>query len=181
MPSSSQRCIGLQREGHAACVANPMVACMSPQPRRWIPRTCRRLSRHLLQRVRCRPMRWLGITLILACSSSSTPAPSPTTPAAPIAAAVCADTQLGGYAGSPECKLTAETPIPGADRACRSNADCIRLGPHCAAFALRADRTDAYSSTPCTDPNSGQCPPPCAAVCREGCCVIPPGWGDNCR
>jgi hypothetical protein len=127
-----------------------------------------------------REMRWLLVALV-ACSSRS---PSPTTK--PVATpkpvpVVCTDGQLGGYDGSPECAATAATPIPGADRSCTSNEDCIRLGPHCAPFAIRADRTDAYSPVPCTNPTAGQCPPPCAAVCREGCCVIPAGWGEACR
>jgi hypothetical protein len=123
-------------------------------------------------------MRLLGLVLMLGCSSKPAPASKPTPIERP---AVCTDLRLGGYTGTPECKATAETPILGADRACRTNADCIRLGSHCAAFAIRGDRTDAYTAFPCTDREAGQCPPPCAAVCREGCCAIPPGWGDNCR
>lgn len=124
-------------------------------------------------------MRLLGLVLVLGCSSKPAPASRPTPVATP--APICGDLRLGGYAGTSECKAIADTPIAGADRACRTNADCIRLGPHCAAFAIRHDRTDAYVTFPCTDRASGQCPPPCAAVCREGCCVIPDGWGDNCR
>lgn len=125
-------------------------------------------------------MRLLGLLFLLGCSSSAPP-PAKRAPVVEKPAAVCADLRLGGYDGSPECKATADTPIPGADRACRTNADCMRLGPHCAPFAIHRARSDAYSSFPCTDPRSGQCPPPCAAVCREGCCEIPAGWGDNCR
>jgi hypothetical protein len=127
-------------------------------------------------------MRLLGLLLILGCSSSPAPAKHVDEPAQPpTAARACPDLRLGGYDGSPECKATADTPILGADRACRTNADCMRVGPHCAPFAIRRERSDAYTSFPCTDPRSGQCPPPCAAVCHEGCCSIPPGWGDNCR
>lgn len=127
-----------------------------------------------------REMRWLLVTLVACSSKSPSPMTKPvaTPEAVPV---VCTDGRMGGYDGSPECAATAATPIPGADRSCTSNEDCIRLGPHCAPFAIRADRTDAYSSVPCTNPAAGQCPPPCAAVCREGCCVIPAGWGENCR
>src|SRR6188768_758527 len=125
-------------------------------------------------------MRWLAFAVILGCSSSAPP--PPTTKPPPIATRpACEASQVGGYGGTPECATVANTVITPADRTCESNADCIRLGPHCAPFAIRSDRTDAYSAVPCTDPASGQCPPPCAAICREGCCVIPAGWGDNCR
>jgi hypothetical protein len=131
----------------------------------------------------CRVMRLFGLCLILGCSSSSKSPPPAAPPPAIVAkpAAVCEPLTLGGYDGTPECKAVAQTPIPTADRTCTSNADCIRLGPHCVPFAIRTDRAEAYSATPCVQPNSGECPPPCAAVCHEGCCVIPPGWGDNCR
>lgn len=130
-------------------------------------------------------MRTLALVALLGCSAAppapqATP-PPPAPPPAPAAPPVCSDGVLGGYAGTPACAATATTPIAGADRACTRDTDCIRLGPHCAPFAIRADRTDAYASVPCTDPAGGQCPPPCAAVCRDGCCVIPPGWGDACR
>jgi hypothetical protein len=126
-------------------------------------------------------MRLLALVVVLGCSSSA-PAPSAPAPVEPAQKPpICTDLRLGGYEGSAECKATADIPIPGTDRACRTNADCIRLGPHCAPFAIRADRTDAYASFPCASPEAGQCPPPCAAVCREGCCAIPTGWGDNCR
>jgi hypothetical protein len=126
-----------------------------------------------------REMRWSIIVLVACSSKAPAPTTQPVVEAKP--AAICTDGFVGGYAGTPECKVTAETPIRGADRSCTANEDCIRLGPHCAPFAIRADRTDAFSSVPCTDPASGQCPPPCAAVCRDGCCVIPAGWGENCR
>jgi hypothetical protein len=127
-------------------------------------------------------MRALGLCLIFACSSSSK-APSSTQPLPVVTkrVAMCETLTLGGYDGTADCKAVAQTPIPSADRTCTTNADCVRLGPHCTPFAIRTDRSDAYQSTPCNHPNAGECPPPCAAVCHEGCCVIPPGWGDNCR
>lgn len=124
-------------------------------------------------------MRWLLSCLMLGCSAA--PAPNPEPIAATPKPVACTDHRLGGYTGSPECAATANTRIPAADRSCTTSADCIRLGPHCSPFAIRNDRTDAYASSPCLDPEQGQCPPPCAAVCRDGCCVIPVGWGDNCR
>jgi len=127
-------------------------------------------------------MRWLAVTVILGCSSSAAPPPAKApAPAPKPVAAICEDGRLGGYDGTPECAATANTPILGTDRTCTTTEDCIRLGPHCAPFAIRTDRTDAYSVVPCIHPAGGECPPPCAAVCRDGCCVIPPGWGDNCR
>lgn len=131
-----------------------------------------------------REMRWLVIAVLAACSwacSSKAPAPAAPPPVAEATPAVCPDTVVGGYAGTPQCKATAQTPISGADLRCTADRDCIRLGPHCAPFVIRADKSDTISSVPCTDPASGQCPPPCAAVCREGCCVIPAGWGEHCR
>lgn len=95
-------------------------------------------------------------------------------PSAPAAAQACGAVGWGGWDGDPRCAALAQRTISGADRACRTDADCELVHPgascreQCAARpAIARLRAEPAS---CTDPAGGPCPP-AHARCERGCCT----------
>jgi hypothetical protein len=114
------------------------------------------------------------LLLAAACSkpAPSAPASSPARPA-PAVVSKCNDSTWGGWDGTPECKERGARPIPGADRTCTTDADCVKLaGGNCDDNIVNTAAAPRYADWPgpCNDPAAGDCSPS-HAICASGCCM----------
>jgi hypothetical protein len=95
-------------------------------------------------------------------------------PVARAQAVTCSDVTMGGWSGQAHCAALARRVIPGADRACVTDADCVLVHPGapCRNATVSASRIDAYRDMPasCVHPAGGPCPP-ATPYCDGGCCL----------
>lgn len=89
-------------------------------------------------------------------------------------ATVCADVAWGGWGGSARCRVLAERTIPGVDRGCTTDADCVLVhaGASCREQSVVSSAAARYEALDpsCVNPASGPCGPR-VARCIAGCCT----------
>ena len=114
----------------------------------------------------------LGAMVVLAVALC---APVACGPRAEVPAASCATIAWGGWDATPQCAGIAAVIINGADRACRSHADCVLVGVNrCSAHSVNQAAIGRFQQypPPCEHPLAVVCPQsPQFVACHQGCCV----------
>jgi len=85
----------------------------------------------------------------------------------------CESHRWGGWEGDPACRRAARRRIRGADRRCRTQADCVVVGTECDPHGVNRAAAARYRRWlgPCRGPGEGGCGGTRTAVCDDGCCV----------